>query len=121
MKNKLRILVMILILIAPAAMVQVRAQESEYKDTPWFSGMPNFFIYAAEDIEFDSYNFFNGKDCTTVEGRRFKRTYSLKEGGRRNQASFRSCVIIPTLSRTWAGRSFMRECPRRLTAPNTTA
>ncbi len=42
--------------------------------------MPSFTIYDAEDIEFDSYNFFNGKNCTTVEGKKFKRTYALKEG-----------------------------------------
>jgi outer membrane protein OmpA-like peptidoglycan-associated protein len=46
--------------------------------------MPNFFISAAEDVEFDKYNFFNGKDCTTVEGRKFKRTYSLKEGAQKS-------------------------------------
>jgi outer membrane protein OmpA-like peptidoglycan-associated protein len=77
MKDKLWILVFILLLLPSAARVQ--AQETEYKDTPWFSGMPNFEIYDAEDSEFDSYNFFNGKNCTTVEGRKFKRIYSLKE------------------------------------------
>jgi OmpA-OmpF porin, OOP family len=60
------------------------AQDSEYKDTPYFSGMPGFTIYDAEDIEFDSYNFFNGKDCTRVEGRKFKRTYALKEDAQKS-------------------------------------
>jgi outer membrane protein OmpA-like peptidoglycan-associated protein len=46
--------------------------------------MPNFTIYDAEDIEFDSYNFFNGKNCTTVEGKKFKRTYTLKEGAQKS-------------------------------------
>lgn len=59
--------------------VTSKAQESEFKDTPYFSGMPNYFIYDAEDIEFDSYNFYNGKDCTTVEGKKLKRIYALKE------------------------------------------
>lgn len=77
MKNKVRIIVALLLLLS--AIVQVKAQESEFKDTPWFSGMPNFEIYDAEDVEFDSYNFFNGKNCTTVEGKKFKRIYSLKE------------------------------------------
>ena len=31
------------------------------------------------EIEFDSYNFFNGKNCVTVEGKKYKRTYTLKE------------------------------------------
>jgi OmpA-OmpF porin, OOP family len=60
------------------------AQDSEYKDTPYFSGMPSFIIYDAEDIEFDSYNFFNGKDCTTVEGKKLKRTYTLKEDAQKS-------------------------------------
>ena len=60
------------------------AQDSEYTDTPYFSGMPNFTIYDAEDIEFDSYNFFNGKDCTTVEGKKLKRTYALKEDAQKS-------------------------------------
>ena len=82
MNNKLWILVFLLLLV-PAA-VQVQAQESEFKDTPWFSGMPSYMIYDAEDIEFDSYNFFNGKNCTTVEGKKLKRTYSLKEDAQKS-------------------------------------
>jgi outer membrane protein OmpA-like peptidoglycan-associated protein len=77
MKNKVRIIVAFLLLVFPIVLVQ--GQESGVKDTPWFSGMPNFIIYDGEDVEFDSYNFFNGKNCTTVEGRKFKRTYALKE------------------------------------------
>lgn len=82
MKNKVRIIVAFLVLVSPTTLVQ--AQESEFKDTPWFSGMPNFTIYDAKDIEFDSYNFFNGKNCTTVEGRKFKRTYALKEDAQKS-------------------------------------
>ena len=81
MKNKVRIIAAFLVLVSP---VLVQAQESEFKDTPWFSGMPNFTIYDAEDIEFDSYNFFNGKNCTTVEGKKFKRTYALKEDAQKS-------------------------------------
>jgi outer membrane protein OmpA-like peptidoglycan-associated protein len=80
MKSKVRIIVASLLLVFPV----VQAQESEYKDTPWFSGMPNFYIYAAEDVEFGSYNFFNGKNCTTVEGKKLKRTYSLKEDAQKS-------------------------------------
>jgi outer membrane protein OmpA-like peptidoglycan-associated protein len=82
MKNKALVVISVLLLVS--LKVQVRAQENEYKDTPWFSGMPNFMIYDAEDKEFDSYNFFNGKNCTTVEGRKFKRTYSLKEDAQKS-------------------------------------
>ncbi|MCI0473550.1 MAG: OmpA family protein, partial [Ignavibacteria bacterium] len=60
------------------------AQDSEFKDTPYFSGMPNYSIYDAADVEFDSYNFFNGKNCTTVEGKKFKRIYALKEDAQKS-------------------------------------
>ena len=53
--------------------------ESEYKDTPYFSGMPSHKIVDAIDQEFSDYRFFNGKDCTTVEGKKYFRAYTLKE------------------------------------------
>jgi OmpA-OmpF porin, OOP family len=84
MENTVRMFIAALILVSPPALVRVQAQESEYKDTPWFSGMPNFTIYDSEDKEFDSYNFFNGKNCTTVEGKKFKRIYSLKEDAQKS-------------------------------------
>ena len=84
MKNNVKIFVAFLLLVSPVVQMQVHAQESEFKDTPYFSGMPNFNIYDAEDIEFDSYNFFNGKNCTAVEGKKFKRTYALKEGAQKS-------------------------------------
>jgi OmpA-OmpF porin, OOP family len=80
MRNIILICIVGLILFPMAT----SAQDSEYKDTPYFSGMPNFTIYDAEDIEFDSYNFFNSKDCTTVEGKIFKRHYTLKEDAQKS-------------------------------------
>ena len=80
MKNKVLILVAAMLIVFPA----IQAQESEFKDTPYFSGMPNFYIYDAEDIEFESYNFFNGKDCNTIEGRIFKRHYTIKEDAQKS-------------------------------------
>jgi outer membrane protein OmpA-like peptidoglycan-associated protein len=85
MKNKLWLFIIVLLLVAAA--IQVQAQESEYKDTPFFSGMPNFLIYDAEDSEFDSYNFFNGKNCSIVEGKKFKRIYSLKENAQKSSVT----------------------------------
>jgi outer membrane protein OmpA-like peptidoglycan-associated protein len=82
MKTKVLGFSIVLLFIAP--IIQVSAQDPEFKDTPWFSGMPNFKIYDAEDIEFDSYNFFNGKNCTTIEGKKFKRTYTLKDGAQKS-------------------------------------
>lgn len=62
----------------------VKAQDSEFKDTPYFSGMPSYKINDASDKEFDSYNFFNGKNCTTVEGKKFSRSYTLKEDAKQS-------------------------------------
>lgn len=59
---------------------QALAQEEEYKDTPYFTGMPNYEITQADDREFDSFQFFDGKAMVPVEGRFWKRTYALKEG-----------------------------------------
>ena len=53
--------------------------QPEFKDTPYFTGMPNYKIDDVSDQEFADYNFYNGKDCTTVEGKKFFRAYSLKE------------------------------------------
>jgi outer membrane protein OmpA-like peptidoglycan-associated protein len=46
--------------------------------------MPNYIIYDGEEIEFDSYNFFNGKNCTAVEGKKLKRIYVLKEDAQKS-------------------------------------
>ena len=72
---------MLLVTLSITFTVQLNGQDDEpqLKDTQWFSGMPNYTIYEAQDIEFDSYNFWNGKNCTTVEGRKFRRVYNLKE------------------------------------------
>jgi OOP family OmpA-OmpF porin len=77
MKTRVGLSCIVLLLLLPVTHIQ--AQESEYEDTPWFSGMPNYLVYDAENIEFDSYNFYNGIDCNTVEGRKYRRIYELKE------------------------------------------
>jgi len=56
--------------------------QSEFKDTPYFTGMPSYKIDDASDHEFADYRFFNGKDCTTVEGEKYFRAYSLKENAK---------------------------------------
>jgi outer membrane protein OmpA-like peptidoglycan-associated protein len=54
--------------------------EAQVKDTPFFSGMPNYEIYQGDDKEFDAFKFFTGKGCLTVEGRKYYRRYNVKEG-----------------------------------------
>lgn len=53
--------------------------ESEFKDTPYFTGMPSYKITDSSDQEFADYRFYNGKNCTTVEGKKHHRAYTLKE------------------------------------------
>jgi OmpA-OmpF porin, OOP family len=58
--------------------------ESEFKDTAYFTGMPNYKIADAADQEFADYRFFNGKNCTTVEGKKQHRAYTLKEDAKQS-------------------------------------
>jgi OOP family OmpA-OmpF porin len=73
-------IVLLLGLLSAPARTQEEETEATAKDTPYFSGMPDYKIDDAIDKKFADYRFFNGKDCTTVEGKRFFRAYSLKEG-----------------------------------------
>jgi len=66
----------------------LRAQDEEEeteervpKDTPYFSGMPDYQITWDEDRKFDEYNFYNGKDCTRVEGKKMSRGYTFYGDG----------------------------------------
>lgn len=80
MKANVQLCIIVLLLVSPV----IQAQDSEFKDTPYFSGMPNYKIVEANDLEFGTYNFFNGKNCTTVEGKKFSRAYTLKEDTKRS-------------------------------------
>lgn len=56
--------------------------ESEFQDMPYFSGMPSYDIWSADDKEFDEHKFCDGKKPLTVEGKLWKREYGLKNEGR---------------------------------------
>ena len=58
--------------------------ESEFKDTPHFTGMPSYKITDASDQEFADYRFYNGKNCTTIEGKKYFRAYTLKESAKQS-------------------------------------
>ena len=53
MKSRFNVFFVVLLLVSQTALVKIKAQESEFKDTPWFSGMPSYYIYDAEDVEFE--------------------------------------------------------------------
>ncbi|MDI7259965.1 MAG: OmpA family protein [Thermodesulfobacteriota bacterium] len=58
--------------------------QSEFKDTPYFTGMPSHKIIEASDQEFADYRFYNGKNCTTIEGKKYFRAYTLKESAKQS-------------------------------------
>lgn len=62
----------------------ITGAQSEFKDTPYFTGMPSYKIVDASDQEFSDYRFYNGKNCTTIEGKKFFRAYTLKEGSKQS-------------------------------------
>jgi uncharacterized protein (TIGR02145 family) len=69
-----------LLILPVISILNLQAQDTEYKDAPYFTGMPTYVIDYAEDIEFDSTRFFNGINCPIVEGKKYLRLYVLKEG-----------------------------------------
>ena len=69
-----------LLILAGTSLWKLQAQDDEYKDAPYFKGMPNYVIDYVEDIEYDNYHFFNGTKCQVVEGKKFVRQYVIKEG-----------------------------------------
>jgi outer membrane protein OmpA-like peptidoglycan-associated protein len=68
-------------LVARPALAQEDEETGEKaKDTPYFSGMSSHKIIETGDKKFGDYRFFTGKGCTTVEGKKFFRAYTLREG-----------------------------------------
>ncbi|MBP7866210.1 MAG: OmpA family protein [Acidobacteria bacterium] len=56
------------------------ATETEAKDFPYLSRLDRYSFSAEEDVEFDSFRFFNGKTMQAVEGRKWVRRYNPEEG-----------------------------------------
>jgi outer membrane protein OmpA-like peptidoglycan-associated protein len=46
--------------------------------------MPSYKIVDASDQEFSDYRFYNGKNCTTIEGKKYFRAYTLKEDAKQS-------------------------------------
>jgi OOP family OmpA-OmpF porin len=82
MKNIFIISIISIFLLPLISGAQEEEEAEQYKDTPYFSGMPNYRIIEAADIDFDNYNFYNSKNCTVVEGKKYTRAYTLKEGAK---------------------------------------
>ncbi len=80
----MKFILIICIMVSISLPMEIKAQDSEFEDTPYFSGMPNYKIIDAADKEFDKYNFFNGKNCATIEGKKFSRSYTLKEDAKQS-------------------------------------
>ena len=73
----------IVCLMVSGSFTKIEAK-SGLKDTPYFTGMPSYKITEASDQEFSDYRFYNGRDCTTVEGKKFFRAYTLREGAKQS-------------------------------------
>ena len=72
--------ILVLGLSGAAAAAQEEETDVKAKDTPYFSAMPDYKVFDANDRKFDAYSFFNGRDATTVEGKKYFRQYTVKEG-----------------------------------------
>jgi OOP family OmpA-OmpF porin len=79
MKLKSVLLAVCLVVGMVAVAFAEEEREQASKDTPYFSGMPNYEINESKDREFDGYQFFDGKKLVTVEGKEWWKNYSLKE------------------------------------------
>ncbi|MEW6051750.1 MAG: hypothetical protein AB1644_11925 [Candidatus Zixiibacteriota bacterium] len=82
-RTTLLVILLGLAMVFPAAVCAQEEEESVpvAKDTPYFSGMPNYQITDAYDKAFDDYRFYDGKDCITVEGRKSHRAYTFGGDG----------------------------------------
>lgn len=85
MKNRVFTVVILsaLVLVMPTALLSQEEEETESsaKDTPYFSGMPDYKIIDAYDKAFDDYRFYDGKGCITVEGKKSHRAYTYGGDG----------------------------------------
>jgi OOP family OmpA-OmpF porin len=81
-RTRIGLVGVVALVVGGIAATPIQAQ-APVKDTPYFSGMPNYSIYEGEDKPFDAYRFLTGRDCVTVEGRRYYRAYSPKEGAQK--------------------------------------
>lgn len=84
MKSRAKVLcaLFFMLLASVVAFGEEDGEGPKYKDAPYFSGMPNYTITEADDKEFDDFRFYNAKNCTTVEGKKFFRSYTLKENAK---------------------------------------
>lgn len=87
------------VLVAVAIAFGEEEGDGQDKPVPYFSGMPNYDINESRDKEFDDYPFFDGKKIVTVEGKKWWKSYGLKENVK--QAS--SLQIIRNYSNAMKG------------------
>jgi OOP family OmpA-OmpF porin len=82
MKRVMHIEVLCIVCLMIFGTFSITKAQSEFKDMPYFSGMPSYEIWSADDKEFDEYKFCDGKKPVTVEGKLWKREYGLKNEGK---------------------------------------
>ncbi len=79
------------IILSAALLVVIQAlpvkADGDLKDPPQFTGMPSHSVIEAEDKDFDSYKFCDGKKLFTVEGKVWRKHYNLKDGAQQPSAT----------------------------------
>ena len=68
------------LLLLTAGFAGVAHAEEALPDFPYLSHLANYYLHDSDDREFDEFSFFNGKEMVTVEGKKFAKKYSLKDG-----------------------------------------
>ncbi len=84
MRNRMHISAFIIVGLLVSGAFTGTGAEQDVKDTPFFTGMPGYRIVEGSDQEFGDYRFFNGKKCNTIEGKKYFRAYTLKEGAKQS-------------------------------------
>jgi hypothetical protein len=55
---------------------RVRAAQ---EDTPSFTRLPDYVLTDSHDSDFDAFDFYDGKECITIEGKKYHRAYILRD------------------------------------------
>ena len=80
MKMKFWVLAGVALFMWTTGLALVAHTEEALPDFPYLSHLANYYLHDSDDREFDEFSFFNGKEMVTVEGKKFAKKYTLKDG-----------------------------------------
>lgn len=64
---------------APPPTPPTRARTAQ-EDTPSFTRLPDYVLTDSRDSDFEAFDFYDGKACITIEGKKYERAYILRDG-----------------------------------------